>query len=34
MYLYLDRFGAWCSRVWARIHPQSAPDAAAEPTKA
>jgi len=21
MYLYLDRFGRWCSRAWARIHP-------------
>ena len=32
MYLYLDRFGAWCSRVWARIHPQR-PPAAAEPAQ-
>jgi multidrug efflux pump len=23
MYLYLDRFGLWCGRVWARIHPPS-----------
>jgi multidrug efflux pump len=30
MYLYLDRFGQWCSHVWARIHPPSpgAPHAA------
>ena len=34
MYLYLDRFGAWCSRMWARIHSQAPPAAAAEPTKA
>jgi multidrug efflux pump subunit AcrB len=33
MYLYLDRFGAWCSRKWARSHPQP-PPAAAEPAKA
>jgi multidrug efflux pump len=25
MYLYLDRFGRWCSRLWARIHPPSHP---------
>jgi multidrug efflux pump len=23
MYLYLDRFGGWCSRVWARLHPET-----------
>jgi multidrug efflux pump len=23
MYLYLDRFGRWCSRAWARLHPPS-----------
>jgi multidrug efflux pump len=23
MYLYLDRFGRWCSRVWSRFHPQA-----------
>jgi len=23
MYLYLDRFGAWCSRTWARLHPET-----------
>ncbi|MGP8034452.1 MAG: efflux RND transporter permease subunit [Steroidobacteraceae bacterium] len=23
MYLYLDRFGRWCSRVWARLHPET-----------
>jgi len=27
MYLYLDRFGRWSSRVWSRLHPD-APDAA------
>jgi multidrug efflux pump len=25
MYVYLDRFGAWCSRQWARLYPQSPP---------
>jgi multidrug efflux pump len=31
MYLYLDRFGRWCSEVWARLHPErpAAPSAAA-----
>jgi multidrug efflux pump len=23
MYLYLDRFGRWCSHVWGRLHPPS-----------
>jgi multidrug efflux pump len=23
MYLYLDRFGRWCSRLWARLHPET-----------
>jgi len=23
MYLYLDRFGAWCSRTWSRLYPQT-----------
>jgi multidrug efflux pump len=23
MYLYLDRFGRWCSRMWSRLHPQA-----------
>jgi multidrug efflux pump len=32
MYLYLDRFGAWCRRVWASRYPQ-APPAAAEPVQ-
>jgi multidrug efflux pump len=27
MYLYLDRFGRWCSRLWARVHPQTPPAA-------
>jgi len=34
MYLYLDRFGAWCSRLWSRLYPyaqQHGPAAAAEP---
>jgi multidrug efflux pump len=34
MYLYLDRFGVWCSRKWAQIHPQAPSAAAAEPGKA
>ena len=34
IYLYLDRFGAWCSRRWARIHPEAPPAAAEEPTRA
>jgi multidrug efflux pump len=25
MYLYLDRFGAWCSRQWSRLYPYEAP---------
>jgi multidrug efflux pump len=33
MYFYLDRFGAWCSRMWARIHPQRPPAAPAEPAQ-
>jgi multidrug efflux pump len=33
VYTYLDRFGAWCSRVWARIHPERPPAAPAEPAK-
>ena len=31
MYLYLDRFGAWCRRVWASRYPQVPP--AAEPVR-
>ena len=27
VYLYLDRFGAWCTRLWARIHPERSPPA-------
>jgi multidrug efflux pump len=23
MYLYLDRFGKWCSRTWARLYPDA-----------
>jgi len=33
MYLYLDRFGAWCSRLWARFHPPIPPAAPAEPAQ-
>jgi multidrug efflux pump len=33
MYLYLDRFGAWCSRVWARSHRQVPPTAPGEPVQ-
>jgi len=25
MYLYLDRFGGWCGRVWARVHSETPP---------
>jgi len=28
MYLYLDRFGAWCSRMWSRLRPEAPPPAA------
>ncbi|MGN6452161.1 MAG: efflux RND transporter permease subunit [Steroidobacteraceae bacterium] len=28
MYLYLDRFGRWCSRLWAQLHPEMPPPAA------
>jgi multidrug efflux pump len=32
MFLYLDRFGRWCTRMWARLHPDtSGPASAAEP---
>jgi|HubBroStandDraft_1064217.scaffolds.fasta_scaffold06312_3 multidrug efflux pump len=33
MYLYLDRFGAWCTRTWSRLlpsAPHAAPDAPAQ----
>jgi multidrug efflux pump len=30
MYLYLDRFGAWCRRLWARLHPEAPPPAPAQ----
>jgi multidrug efflux pump len=30
MYLYLDRFGAWCSRVWARMYSKTPPAAPAQ----
>jgi multidrug efflux pump len=33
MYLYLDRFGAWCGRVWARFHPDTPPAHRAEPAQ-
>jgi multidrug efflux pump len=33
VYLYLDWFGAWCRRVWARFHPERPPAAPAEPVK-
>jgi len=29
MYLYLDRFGAWCRSLWARLHAQTPPAAPA-----
>jgi multidrug efflux pump len=25
MYLYMDRFGRWCSGLWARLHPYAPP---------
>jgi multidrug efflux pump len=31
MYLYLDRFGRWCSRLWARVHPETPPAQPAAP---
>jgi multidrug efflux pump len=31
MYLYLDRFGRWCSRMWSRLHPENPPVPPAEP---
>jgi multidrug efflux pump len=30
MYLYLDRFGRWVSRLWARVHPERPPAAPAQ----
>ena len=30
MYLYLDRFGRWAGRLWARVHPQRPPAAPAQ----
>jgi multidrug efflux pump len=30
MYLYLDRFGRWSSRRWARLYPQSPPASSAQ----
>jgi multidrug efflux pump len=30
MYLYLDRFGRWSSRLWARVHPEKPPAAPAQ----
>jgi multidrug efflux pump len=33
MYLYLDRFGGWCSRVWSRLHPMPPPSAPAAPAQ-
>ena len=34
MYLYLDRFGGWCGRQWARLYPDASqvPPAAPAPT--
>jgi multidrug efflux pump len=31
MYLYLERFGTWCSRTWARLYAGTPPAAAALP---
>jgi multidrug efflux pump len=33
MYTYLDRFGAWCNRLWARLHPLTPPATPAEPAQ-
>ena len=33
MYLYLDRFGAWCSQLWSRLYPQAQPSAPAAPAQ-
>ncbi|HEV2286194.1 MAG TPA: efflux RND transporter permease subunit, partial [Steroidobacteraceae bacterium] len=33
MYLYLERFGRWCSRLWARLHP-AAPASPSPPAPA
>jgi len=30
MYLYLDRFGAWVRRLWARLYPQTPPGSPAQ----
>ena len=30
IYLYLDRFGRWCSRLWARVYHERPPAAPAE----
>jgi len=30
MYLYLDRFGRWSSRLWTRVHPERPPGAPAQ----
>ena len=30
MYLYLDRFGAWARRLWARLYPQTPPGSPAQ----
>jgi multidrug efflux pump len=31
MYVYLDRFGAWCGRQWSRLNRTSPPAAAPAP---
>jgi multidrug efflux pump len=33
IYLYLDRFGAWCTRLWARLYPEAAPEGPAAPAQ-
>jgi multidrug efflux pump len=33
IYTYLDQFGAWCTRMWARRPPHTPPAAAAEPAQ-
>jgi multidrug efflux pump len=33
VYLYLDRFGAWCRRKWAQFHPERPPAGPGEPAQ-
>jgi multidrug efflux pump len=31
--LYMDRFGAWCTQLWARLYPETAPEGPAAPAQ-